>query len=154
MTPAGSGYISTTGNVDGGNINTGGLISAAATITGGNLATSGTASAGGNITGANLITGGLVTATGNVIGGNLIAGALTKTVDLSISGNVIGNLLTSANATFNLGGPGQLWKDLYLSGTTLYLGDQSLTSNATAIATANNFAANNLNATNNIYGYL
>jgi hypothetical protein len=85
-----------------------------------------------------------------VIGGNLIAGALTKTVDLSISGNVIGNLLPGANATYNLGGPGQLWKDLYLAGNSLYLGDQSFTSNATAIATANNFAANNLNAVSGI----
>ena len=144
------GTASATGNITGGNVLTGGLISATATITGGNLATGGTASAGGNITGANLITGGLVTAVGNVIGGNLIAGALTKTVDFSISGNVIGNLLPSANATFNLGGPGQLWKDLYLAGNTLYLGDQSFTANATAIATANNFAANNLNAVSGI----
>ena len=162
-----TGNIASSANVSGGNILTSGLISATATITGGNLATGGTASATGNITGGNVLTGGLISATGNITtgninsgglasitgnitGGNLISGALTQTVNFSISGNVIGNLLPSANATFNLGGPGQLWKDLYLAGNTLYLADQSFTANATGIATANNFAANNLNAVSGI----
>ena len=122
---AGTGYISTTGNVDGGNINTGGLItatgnivssanvaggniltsgliSATATITGGNLATGGTASASGNVAGANIITSGLVTAIGNVIGGNITTAGLISATD-TITG---GNLATggTASATGNITG--------------------------------------------------
>jgi hypothetical protein len=110
---AGTGYISTTGNVIGGNITTGGLItatgnivssanvsggniltggliSAVATITGGNLATGGTASATGNITGGNVLTGGLISATGNITAGNILTVGIVST-----SGNVYGNAILS-----------------------------------------------------------
>jgi filamentous hemagglutinin len=110
---AGTGYISTTGNVIGGNITTGGLItatgnivssanvsggniltggliSAVATITGGNLATGGTASATGNITGGNVLTSGLISATGNITGGNILTVGIVST-----SGNVYGNAILS-----------------------------------------------------------
>jgi hypothetical protein len=147
---------STTGNITGGNILTGGLISStgtitsAANITGGNVLTGGLISATGNVTGGNLQTSGSISTSGNITGGNLNTTGITSTAHLSITGNIIGNLVPAANATQSLGGPGQLWKDLYLSGTTIFIGDQNFSSNATAITAGNNFSANNLNATNNI----
>ena len=171
---AGSGFISTSGNVTGGNFLTGGLISATGNITGGNISTTGS---GGNISGANVISGTTLSATGNVIAGNLnasglslssnvvsnlnvttnIAGGNISTVglltakDFSITGNIIGNLVPSANATYNLGSSSYLWKDLYLAGNSLYLGAQTITSNATGVSVGSaDFAAGNINATGNV----
>lgn len=42
--------------------------------------------------------------------------------NIVVSGNVGGNLLPSANITYDLGSPTQRWKDLWLSGNTIYLG--------------------------------
>ena len=84
----GSNPVSTTGNITGGNLLTGGLISATGNITGGNLSgtsivgtlttasqtnitsvgTLGSLAVTGNTTGGNLLTGGLISATGTVTG--------------------------------------------------------------------------------------
>jgi len=66
-------FVSATGNVIGGNVNTGGLVSVTGNITGGNINSAGLASITGNIQGGNLRTVGLVSATGNVVGGNVNA---------------------------------------------------------------------------------
>jgi len=66
-------FVSATGNVIGGNVNTGGLVSATGNVTGGNVNSAGLASITGNIQGGNLRTVGLVSATGNVTGGNVNA---------------------------------------------------------------------------------
>jgi hypothetical protein len=52
-------------------------------------------------------------------------GTLTS---LNLSGNITGNLLPSANVTYNLGSPTQRWKDLYLSNSTIYLGETPFSS--------------------------
>ena len=67
--------LAVTGNVDGGNINTGGLVDATGNVTGGNLTTAGLVLATGNVTGGNITTAGVVEATGNVAGGNITTGA-------------------------------------------------------------------------------
>ena len=100
---AGSAF-STSGNITGGNILTGGLISATGTITsannitGGNIITAGSVSATGNITangtittedtitGGNLATAGTVSAIGIVTGGNVLTGGV-----VSATGNITGN---------------------------------------------------------------
>jgi len=135
--------ITTTANISGGNLLTGGLISAtstitsAANITGGNLLTSGLISVTGNITGAanitggNMLTAGIISATGNITGGNVLTGGL------SISGNVIGNILPAANITYDLGSNTQRWRDLWLSNSTIYLGNSTISANATAIVMTN-----------------
>jgi hypothetical protein len=70
----GSGGISTTGPISGGNISSTGIISATGgIITSGNISAAGTISASGTITGGNLYTGGVAIATGNITGGNVIA---------------------------------------------------------------------------------
>jgi hypothetical protein len=58
----GSNPVSTTGNVNGGNLLTGGLVSATSTIT-----------SAANITGGNIITAGSITAAGNVTGSSMSA---------------------------------------------------------------------------------
>ena len=82
--------LSVTGNVTGGNLNTGGIV----------IAT-------GNVTGGNLNTAGLASVTGNVISGNLTTAGLTSTATLNASGNAnVGNLFTSGliTATGNVTG--------------------------------------------------
>ena len=115
-----TGTISATGNIQGGNLLTGGLISAtstitsAANITGGNLLTGGLISAtstitsAANVIGGNLTTAGLITATGNIQGGNLrTAGLVSATGTITSAANVIGGNLTTAGlitATGNVTG--------------------------------------------------
>jgi filamentous hemagglutinin len=93
--------LSVTGNITGGNVNTGGAVLATGNVDSGNVNT-GIVSASGNVTGANLITGGIVTATGNVTGGNLVTGGL-----ITVTGNVTGGNIATAgliSATGNVTG--------------------------------------------------
>jgi len=57
-------------------------------------------------------------------GGGAIDGNLYVSGETSISGNII----PSANVTYSLGSNTNRFKDLYLSGNTLYLGDQTFSS--------------------------
>jgi hypothetical protein len=93
-------FVSATGNVIGGNVNTGGLVSVTGNITGGNINSAGLTSITGNIQGGNLRTVGLVSATGNVTGGNVI-GFLTPTAGTATIPPldfVSGTLTTTATA--------------------------------------------------------
>jgi len=65
-----SGFVSATGNVQGGNIRSVGLASITGNVIGGNVNTV-IVSASGNVQGGNINTVGLVSATGNVTGGNI-----------------------------------------------------------------------------------
>ena len=73
-----------------------------------------------------------ILASGNVNGGNL-----TTTGSLNIGGNIIGNLLPDANIAYNLGSTTQRWKDLWLSNSTIYLGNSTISANATSIILTN-----------------
>ena len=75
---------------------------------------------------------GIISASGNITGSNLTTGG-----SLSIGGNVIGNLLPSANITYDLGSTTQRWRDLWLSNSTIYLGNAQISANATAITITN-----------------
>jgi hypothetical protein len=117
--------LSSTGNVTGGNLLTGGLISAAGNVTttanvnGGNLTASGLITATGNIfsaanvNGNNIIattiinapsvTGTTVSASGNVTGGNILTGGLisstgsiTSTADITAANVLTGGLVSAA----------------------------------------------------------
>ena len=66
-----TGFVSATGNVQGGNIRSVGLASITGNVTSGNVNTV-IVSATGNVQGGNIRTVGLVSATGNVTGGNII----------------------------------------------------------------------------------
>ena len=65
-------FVSVTGNVTGGNINTSGLVTATGNITGGNITTAGLVTATGNITGGNITSVGKVEASGTITAGNVI----------------------------------------------------------------------------------
>jgi hypothetical protein len=94
----------------------------------------GTSIIANSVAGSKLITGtdldvGLVTASN-----------VTATVIYS------GNILPQANITYNIGSPTQRWKDLYLTGSTLYIDEAEISANGSAallngepIATADNF---------------
>ena len=119
-----TGLISATGNVIGGNINTGAQVSATGNITGGNIITAAamsaaSVSASGNVTGGNLNAAGLslssnvvsalnasssiaagttISAVGNITGGNLITAAAVSAASVSASGNVTGGNINGTTA--------------------------------------------------------
>jgi len=114
------------------------------TITGtanvvGDLTVSGNATILGNVA-TNQINNGnsavqIPTTNGNVnidVGNVNDMGIFTTT-----SFNLLGNILPQANITYNLGSATQRWKDLYLSNSTIFLGNAQISANATAIVMTN-----------------
>ena len=71
------------------------------------------------------------TGTGAVIvtGGVGISGAVYTGGNVTVTGHV----LPSANVTYDLGSPTQRWKDLYLSGNTMVLGQANIQSHSSGI---------------------
>jgi hypothetical protein len=59
--------------------------------------------------------------------------------NLSVPGSGIftGNLLPTANITYDLGSPTQRWKDLYLSNTTIYIGNSTISGSGGNLALTN-----------------
>jgi hypothetical protein len=123
----GSNTVSTTGNITGGNLLTGGLISATGNVTGNyilgngsqltgivssygnanvvaNLAALGSnpVSTTGNVTGGNVLTGGVISSTGNITGGNISATNHTGTT-VSVTGNITAaNFFGNGNTLSNV----------------------------------------------------
>lgn len=92
----------------------------------------------GNITAANIY------ANSGTIGASLLTGTLTTQAQPNITslGNattvtVAGSLNPSANITYNLGNATNRWNALYLSGSTIYLGNAVITSNASGVVITN-----------------
>jgi len=126
-------------------------LSVTANVTGGNVLTGGVISSSGTVTGGNVLTAGLVSAAGNVTGGNINTAGLVSTKDFGITGNITGNLIPSANVTYNIGNPTHAFKDLYLSGNSIYLGPQVISANATGITVGGgDLAGSNVVASNAI----
>lgn len=81
------------------------------------------------------------TALGNIVAGQNItapgtisAANLNITGDVDVTGNItLGNLIPAANVTYDLGSATAAWRDLYLSGNTIYLDGATITANATAM---------------------
>ena len=154
----GSNPVSTTGNITGGNLITGGIISATGNITGNffvgngslltgiaassygnanvvaNLAALGSnpVSTTGNITGGNILFGsGIVSGTGNIFGGNLtIAGntATITTASYSIGYLNVPQVSLAANATTALTDSGKHYYSTSASNLTLTVADNSAVS--------------------------
>ena len=147
-----NGYANISGNLTAANAALGNLVTANyanitndINISSGNLKiTTGYANIAGNLTAANASLGNLVTANYVNVSSNL------QVSNVGITGNITGNLIPAANVTYNLGNATNAWKDLYLSGTTIYIGSQNISSNGTAISVSNDFGANNFFATNNV----
>ena len=77
---------------------------------------------------------------------NVVVSDTANVGNLTIAGagTVTGNIIPSANVTYNLGNADHRFKDLYLSGTSIYLGAQTIESNATAITTTADVSAANI----------
>ena len=110
-----------------------------------------TANFSGNIVSLNANLGNLASANFVNVSSNLNVTNTANVGNLNVNGNVTSNLIPNVSNTYTLGNATNMWKDLYLSGTTIYIGSQNITANGTAIAVSNDFAANNLVATSNIY---
>lgn len=98
----------------------------------------GNISASGNINAANIY------ANSGTIGASLLTGTLTTAAQPNVTsiGNttnvtVAGNLNPSANVTYDLGNTNNRWNDLYLSGSTVYLGNATITSNVSGVVITN-----------------
>jgi hypothetical protein len=143
------GLIVATGSITGGSLVTGGGANVTGTANVGNLVSPGSANITGNIDGANLNTTGVVSATGNITGGNLVTSGTANIGNLVIAGRITGDLLPDTNYGGNLGSSSYAWKDLWLSGTTINLGTQTITSNTNTVSVSSDLGANNIIITNN-----
>jgi len=133
-----------------GNINAGNFVTAGQVSAGGNifsntgLQTSGTLNVTANANVGNIGTGGLIIATGNITGGNLSTTGTANVGTLNVTGNVTSALLPSANVTYDLGSPTQRWKDVYLSNSSIYLGNAVLTGNGNTVVSTGNLTGANI----------
>jgi len=68
------------------------------------------------------------------------------TGNVAIPGNlqVTGNILPASDELYNLGNNTRRFKDLYLAGNTLYLGNATITSSGTGISTTGNIQSGNV----------
>lgn len=70
------------------------------------------------------------------INGNTILGNINTDV-VSFTGRVNTAIIPAANVTYDLGSAGLRWKDLYLSGSTIYLGAATINETGGVISTGN-----------------
>jgi hypothetical protein len=142
--------LSVSGNIVGGNVNTGGVVSATGNIQGSNLTTPGNVSATGNI-----VTTAAISATGNITGGNILGGAnvnasLFTGATVSVSGNITsGNVTTGGliSAVGNITG-GNL-SGTSIVGTLATAAQTNITSvgTLTSLAVTGNITSGNLSGT-------
>lgn len=141
--------VSTTGNVNSGFLSTG-----EASV--GNLFSGGYVSASGNVTGSYIfgngaLLTGVITSVSNINNGTSNITVVSSGGDITVGVNgtsnvavfstdavtVKGNVLPSANITYDLGTSTQRWRDLWLSNSTIYLGNAQISANATAVTITN-----------------
>ena len=118
-------------------------------ITGGSIAANSTAIINGNSTAVVTQSGGNIAIT--------IGGTSNTAVFAQDRVTFAGNLLPSANVTYSLGSTSQRWKDLWISNSTIYLGDSVLSASGNvltvggeAVITSTN--ANTIDLSGNITG--
>jgi hypothetical protein len=160
--------LNVTGNIIGGNLNTGAQVAATGNVTGGNIITAGLITATGtitstaNVTGGNLRTAGLISATGNITSAANVAGtffigngsqltglttpwvSVTKFVNGTSEGN-IGD--PNGNINFNVGATSNV---LVLSSTgATFLGSTGIT--VPAIAKSGTNTVGNIGSAGNYF---
>ena len=104
-----------------------GTSNVAIAVSGGNVTTS----VGGN---SNILT---VTGTGANVAGTFNATGNSTLGNLSVSGVVSSNLIPAGNGVQSLGNATNQWSNLYLTGNTIYLGNATISANATTIVMTN-----------------
>ena len=148
-----------TGNISGNNTNftntvTSTLIASNANL--GNLATANYITVSSNLVSGNaklgnLITGNYISLSGSANLGNLAVANYVNvtnklsTVDVTITGAITGNLVPATSLAYDLGSSTRRWKDLYLSGSTINLGGQTLSADISGFNTSSNITGGNLN---------
>jgi hypothetical protein len=77
----------------------------------------------------------VVAASGNI---SMSAAGTANVAVIAASGlYMTGNVIPSANITYDLGTSTQRWKDLWLSNSTIYLGNAQISANATSVTITN-----------------
>ena len=133
------GYLSVDGDTDLHKTTVTGNLSATGNVTGNYILGNGALLTGVITSVANINNGTsnvtVVSSGGNVTVG--VAGISNVAVFSAEAVTVKGNVLPSANITYDLGTSTQRWKDLWLSNSTIYLGNAQISANATAVTITN-----------------
>lgn len=80
--------------------------------------------------------------------GNLDVYGQTTINNLSVTGSVVGNFVPAGNMEFDLGSFENRWRDLYLSGNTLVIGNTTVSTSGNTLSTANMTVASTVTASN------
>ena len=141
-----------------------------ATFTDQGIRVSGSVSATGNVNAGNLITTGIVNSSGNITGAYFFGNASTMAgipaaysnanVVAYAEGGIVANLIPYGNALYSLGNVDNFWKDLYLSNSSIYLGNVIINEGALGglqvdgqeVVTANTAISGDITTTGNITG--
>jgi hypothetical protein len=94
---------------------------------------------------------------GSYSGNNTFNGSLTtfnSNVALGVGSFITSDLVPTPNNTLSLGSNNNRWKSLYISGSTIYLGNTSLSVDSSNNLVVNGLIANNLNANNATINYV
>jgi len=112
----------------------------------------GTANITSTATVGNLVSGGTANVTGNATVGNLSTAGRATVGNLTMSAGalVTGNFIPDTNIAYDLGNSTRAWRDLYLSGSSLILGSQTITSNTDGVTLSNSINTTNITASNTI----
>ena len=70
---------------------------------------------------------------GSVVSGTSVVLVNSTNSSINLDGTIKGNVIPSVNVSYDLGSPSFRFRDLYLSGTSLYLGDAVLTATGTSV---------------------
>ena len=134
------------------------------------LNVTGYVSATGNVNAGNLITTGIINSTGNITGAYFFGNASTMAgipapysnanVIAYAEGGIVANLIPNGNALYSLGNVDNFWKDLYLSNSSIYLGNVVINEGAAGglqvdgqeVVTANSAITGDITTTGNITG--
>ena len=146
-----TGPVTTTANITGGNLKTGGQISATGNITGGNVDTT-------KLTANNIVSSGSISAVSNITGNNLIGTTVTATT-VTVTANVVGGNITTSGQVLatgniqggNLNAPGGTVTSYTVSATgQIHAGNIVTTGYITAVGniTGGNVDTGNLHAGN------
>ena len=103
-----------------------------------------TVGATGNITASGNIAGSYILGNGAFLTGISAGSSYSNANVKDYLGNFDGNIIPSANVTYDLGSNTNRWNDLYLNNSTIYIGAQEITANASTTVFSGNVAANYL----------
>lgn len=114
-------------------------LNSAGTTTGALVVTGGIGLGGNIFTGGNAIVQATTISSSVSSGALIVNGGAGIAGQLNVGGNitVTGNVLPSANVTYDLGSPTQRWRDLYLSGNTVYFGGATLQTDNSNVTISN-----------------